>query len=184
MASARKGLLLLLACSILAGCNGIGEDLSPSGTDRRPPVAAGTVGPFVGQVAPDFTLPSTLGDNVTLSTTLVGRRAAVLYFSMWCPVCDEHMSHMRNSVMPLYPGVAFLAIDYVSGSVAEARANEVANGYAGSGFTVLADLGNPVLRAYAATMGTTVVVDNTGVVRMNEDYGNGTVLLSTLAGLP
>jgi peroxiredoxin/predicted small secreted protein len=177
-------LLLVLSPALLAGCNGVGEDLVPSGTDRRPPVVAGTTGPAVGQIAPDFTLADTLGDNVTLSATLAVRRGAVLYFTMWCPICDAHMSHMRSAVMPAHPDVAFFAIDYVSGSVTDARASEIANGYANSGFTVLVDLGNPVLHAYAATMGTTVVVDNAGIVRMNEDYGSGAQLQAVLGGLP
>jgi hypothetical protein len=33
-------------------------------------------------------------------------------------------------------------------------------------------------------MGTTVVVDNTGIIRMNEDFRDGTRLQATLAGLP
>jgi hypothetical protein len=33
-------------------------------------------------------------------------------------------------------------------------------------------------------MGTTVVIDSTGVIRMNEDYKNGVRLQTTLAGLP
>jgi peroxiredoxin len=182
MASARKGLLLLLAGSLLAGCNGIGADLSPSGTDRRPPVEAGTTGPAVGQIAPGFTLQATSGDNVALSSTLAGRKGVVLYFTMWCPICDAHMSHMRTSVVPAFPDVAFLAVDYVSGSLADALRSRTENGY--TDFTVLVDPGNPVSNAYAATMGTTVVIDNTGVVRMNEDYGTGSRLQAVLGGLP
>jgi peroxiredoxin len=173
-------LLALLASA--AGCNGIGEDLSPSATDRRPPVEAGTTGPAVGQLAPDFTLQATSGDNVTLSATLAGRKAVVLYFTMWCPICDAHMSNMRTAVMPAFPDVAFLAIDYVSGSVADALRSQTENGY--TDFMVLVDPGNPVLHAYAATMGNTVVVDNTGVIRMNEDYGTGSRLMAVLGGLP
>lgn len=189
MGSVKKGrmrrfLALLPILALAAGCNGVGEDLSPSAADRRPPVVSGTTGPAVGQNAPDFTLPGTLGESVTLSASLAGRRAIVLYFTMWCPICDAHMSHMRSAVIPAYPDVAFLVIDYVSGTVADALRSETENGYLGSGFTVLVDPGNPVLHAYAATMGTTVVVDNTGVIRMNEDYGNGARLLSVLGGLP
>ena len=178
----RLSMALLALLAAAAGCNGIGEDLSPSSTDRRPPVEAGTTGPAVGQVAPGFTLQATSGDNVALSATLAGRKAAVLYFTMWCPICDAHMSNMRTAVMPAFPDVAFLAIDYVSGTVADALRSQTENGY--TDFTVLVDPGNPVLHAYAATMGTTVVIDNTGVIRMNEDYGTGSVLQSTLAALP
>lgn len=185
MGSVKNGRLLLLLTLLLvpAGCDTM-DDLAPSGSDQRPPVTAGTVGPSVGQVAPDFTLPDTLGTTVTLAAALASSKAAVLYFTMWCPVCDAHMSHMRSAVIPAYPDVRFLVADYVSGSVVEARNSEVANGYAGSGFTVLVDIGNPVLHSYAATMGTTVVVDNTGVIRMNEDYKDGARLQDALSNLP
>ncbi len=178
MGSARKCLWLLFVFA-LAGCG----DLAPSGADKRPPVVPGTIGPGVGQIAPDFTLPDSLGDNVALSAVFPAAKGVVLYFTMWCPVCDSQMSDMRSAVIPAYPNARFFAIDYVCASVAEARASEVANGYVGSGFTVLADVGASVLGAYAATMGTTVVVDNTGVILMNEDYRDGSHLRSVLAGL-
>jgi hypothetical protein len=60
----------------------------------------------------------------------------------------------------------------------------VANGFAGSGFTVLADLDQRILDGFDATMGSTVVIDGAGVVLMNEDYRDGTRLESTLANLP
>jgi len=185
MGSVRKGcrLSFLPLLFLLAGCE-MSDDLAPSGSDQRPPVQAGTTGPAVGQNAPDFTLPDSLGNGVTLSATVASARGVVLYFTMWCPVCDSHMSHMRSVVIPGFPDVRFFAVDYVSGSVADARNSEVSNGYLGSGFTVLVDIGNPVLRSYEATMGTTVVVDNAGVIRMNEDYRNGANLQSVLASLP
>ncbi len=162
------------------------NDLVPSGSDKRPPVVPGTTGPLVGQNAPDFTLSDTLGNSVTLSSvvTTTGVKGAVLYFTMWCPICDTHMSAMRSGIIPVYPDVRFFAVDYVSGSVADARNAEVSNGYVGSGFTVLADMHQTVLTAYQGTMGTTVVIDKDGVIRMNEDFKDGTRLLATLAALP
>jgi peroxiredoxin len=183
MGSVRRFPTILLLL-LLAGCGGMADDLAPSGTDKRPPVAPGTTGPSVGQQAPDFTVQDSLGATVSLSATLATGRAVVLYFTMWCPVCDVHMSDMRSALIPANPDVRFLAVDYVSGSVDGARASESANGYVGSGFTVLADTKNQVLSAYAATMGTTVVIDNTGLIRMSEDYRDGAHLRSVLADLP
>lgn len=174
-----RRLLFLPILFLLAGCG----DMAPSGTDKRPPVQPGTVGPGVGQIAPDFTLQDSLGNGVTLSASVAQASGVVLYFTMWCPTCDTHMSDMRSAVIPAFPNTRFFAVDYVCGSVAEARNSEVANGYAGSGFTVLADVGASVLGAYGGTMGTTVVIDNTGVVLMNEDYRDGAHLRSVLAGL-
>lgn len=182
MASA-KTLAWILVLS-LAGCGDIADDLAPSGNDRRPSVQAGTTGPQVGQLAPAFTLPDSLGSPVTLADELAGGNPVVLYFTMWCPVCDGHMSHMNASIIPDFPDVPFFVIDYVSGSISRARSEQVANGYANAGFTVLADTETSVLEAYDGTMGTTVVVDGTGVIRMNEDYKDGSRLRATLAGLP
>jgi peroxiredoxin len=168
------------------GCGGMRDDLLPSGSDKRPVVQPGTIGPFVGQFAPDFTLPDSLGGIVTLSSALTatGVQGTVLYFTMWCPICDTHMSHMRSNEIPAFPGVRFFAVDYVSGTVADARSAEISNGYDGSGFTVLADTQQTVLNLYQATMGTTAVIDRTGVVRMNEDFKDGTRLDAALTALP
>jgi len=158
------------------------DDLAPDGSDRRPDVEQGVIGPYVGQIAPDFTLQDTLYTGVTLSAELANADAVVLYFTMWCPICDSHMSHMRSTVIPQYPEVTFWFVDYVSGSVEVARAAQVSSGYAD--VTVLVDTDQNVLDDYVATMGTTVVVDRNGVVQMNEDYKDGTRLQSVLEALP
>lgn len=162
------------------------DDLSPSGNDKRPNALPGTIGPAVGQNAPDFTISDTLGNTVNLSTELTGTsvKGVVLYFTMWCPTCDTHMSNMRDAIIPAFPDVVFLALDYVSGSVVEARNAEISNGYAGSGFRVLADIGHQVADSYAGTMGTTIVIDKSGVIRMNEDFKDGTRIYAALTSLP
>jgi peroxiredoxin len=184
--SSVKALWGILLLCVLTSCGGTLDDLAPSGSDKRPAVQPGTIGPSVGQLASDFTLSDSLGNSVTLSSSLstTGVQGTVLYFTMWCPVCDTHMSHMRASEIPTFPGVRFYAVDYVSGSVAGARQSEIDNGYVGSGFTVLADTTQSLLNLYQATMGTTVVIDRTGVVRMNEDFKDGTRLDAALAALP
>jgi peroxiredoxin len=123
---------------------------------------------------------------VTLSSVVssAGVKGIVLYFTMWCPVCDMQMSNMRSSVLPNYPDVRFFLVDYVSGSVADAQSAELSSGYSGSGFTVLADTNQAVLGSYHATMGTTVVIDPAGVVHLNEDYKDGSRLRSALSALP
>ena len=161
-----------------------GDNLLPSGEDKRPPVQAGTTGPAVGQKAPDFAVPDTNGSIVTLSSALASRKGVVLYFTMWCPACDSQMSHLLDNTVPLFTNVGFYAVDYVSATVADARSAEVGSGFAASAFTVLADTGHALLQGYQATMGTTVVIDSSGVIRMNEDYKDGSRLQAVLAGLP
>ncbi len=174
-------MILLAILLVLAAC---GTDLIPSATDKRPPAQCGTTGPNICQKAPDFTVSDTLGNTVTLSVVVPAHKGVVLYFTMWCPTCDTQMSFIRDNLIPLYPDVVFYAVDYVSGTVAEARNAEVSNGYAGSGFIVLADTVQTILTEYSGTMGTTVVIDKDGIIQMNEDFKNGSKLQSVLAALP
>lgn len=172
---------LLLLCCMLSAC---GDNLVPSGEDKRPTVQAGTPGSAVGQLAPAFTVSNINGSTITLANALTGKQGIVLYFTMWCPICDSHMSNMRSSVVPNFPNVGFYLVDYVSGSVSDAASAAAANGYSGGVFTVMSDTAHQLSNSYQGTMGTTVVIDNTGIVRMNEDYRDGTRLKATLAGLP
>ena len=163
----------------LAGCQ---SDLNPSGEDKRATVQAGIIGDQVGQIAPDFTLESTLNTFHTLSSEYGIHQGVVFYFTMWCPVCDSHMSHMRATYVPEYPNVQFFIVDYVNATVANARTAQLSNGY--GNMTVLADVNQSVLNLYDGTMGTTVVVDRYGVVQMNQDYSDGSKLGKVLGALP
>jgi len=185
MDSANKRWLILLLF-ILVGCGGMMDDLAPSGSDKRPLVQCGITGPSVCQYAPDFTLFDTQGNSVTLLSeiTTTNRSGIVIYFTMWCPYCDSDMTEIRDRFIPSYPNVRFYAVDYVSGSVAAAANAELANGYSGSGFGVLADTQHAVQNLYQATMQTTIVIDKTGVILMNEGYKDGKRLQTALAALP
>lgn len=178
-----KAFICLFAL-VIAGCGPTKDDLIPSGSDKRQAIQQGSTGPAIGQNAPDFSVSDTLGSMVTLSSAAPAHKGVVLYFTMWCPTCDSHMSYLRDFVIPANPGVVFYAVDYVSATVAEARNAEVSNGYAGSGFVVLADTAHVILNGYNGTMGTTVVIDKNGVIQMNEDLKNGAKLQSVLGALP
>lgn len=171
---------------LLSGCGGMMDDLNPSGSNKLPPAMPGTVGPAVGQNAPDFTLPNTQGGSLTLSSelTTTNTKGVVLYFTMWCPSCELDMTNIQNSFIPAFPNVRFIAVDYVSGSVADAASAELNSGFVGSGFIVLADTQQTVLNLYQASMQTTVVIDSAGVVRMNELYKDGSRLQAALSSLP
>ena len=173
--------LFILLVFTLTAC----DDLNPSSADLRTPSDPNSIGANIGQIAPDFSLFDTEGNARTMSTELVSTDAIVLYFNMWCPICDSHLSHMRTQIIPKYPNVTFFIIDYVSGTVELSRASQLTNGYAD--MTVLVDNTQEVLALYEATMGTTVVIGNNGsngTVLMNEDYKDGTRLDEILATLP
>ena len=174
----------LLLLIVLCGC---GDNLVPSGDDKRPLVVAGTTGSAVGQKAPDFTVTDVTNGNdivVTLPMLLASKKAVVIYFTMWCPICDTDMSLMRDSLIPLFPDVRFCAVDYVNGTLADVRNSASANGFANGSFTILADIANIIEASYSGTMGTTIVIDSGGIVRMNENFRDGSRLNAVLSALP
>lgn len=175
---------LLGALLGLSGCDGITDDLLPSGDDNQPSVEAGTSGTRVGQISPDFPVEvlDTLGQPRGLYDELDRSTGVVLYFTMWCPICDSHMSHMRKEVMPDFPTVQFFLVDFVSGSVEASRAAQVEKEY--EDIETLVDINQVLLSSYHASMGTTVVIDSAGnIVRMNEDYKDSVKLVETLQAL-
>jgi len=169
--------LMLVLVLLLAGC----EDLNPSSEDLRPDVVPGSDGVQVDQKAIDFTLSDSLYSDVTLSTEYPLVDGVVLYFTMWCPICDSHMSYMRNYVVPNYPNVRFYFVDYVTGSVSASRQAQQSNGY--TDFDVLVDTNNAIQNLYNATMGTTIVIDSNGIIKMNEDFKDGSKLAYVLSAL-
>ncbi len=170
--------LFLVLVIVLTGC----DDLNPSADDKQQPIEIGIIGPDVGQTAPDFSLFDTEGNPRLMSAELVGQDGIVMYFTMWCPICDSHMSHLRTQVIPNFPNVKFFIIDFVSGTVAFSRTAQENNGY--TDLTVLVDNTQEVKTLYEANMGITVVIDNAGIVRMNEYYKDATKLIETLTSLP
>lgn len=182
-----RRLLLLTMCLALTACNELLDDLNPSSEDKRGEVVAGSVGYLPSQVVADFTIKDSLNNDFILSDHLAGGAAPadiiVLYFTMWCPICLSHSDHMFNYVIPTFSGrgtVVYGLVDYVSGSVAATRDAEVANGYAGSAFTTLADVDQSLLNQLNGAMGIVVVIDSNGTVLMNEDYRNGADLIALL----
>jgi peroxiredoxin len=173
---------LVAGLLLLSGCGDLGGDLFPSGADHRPVVVPGTFGPAVGQTAPDFLLPAATGGEVSLYAGLASRRAQVLYFTMWCAVCDAHLSDLEAHGLPGRQDVGLYVIDYVSGSAAAARAAQVATGWDAPGLTVLADTDFAVADFYSASM-SVVVVGADHVVRMNGEYDWAT-LQAVLSALP
>ncbi|NCP96666.1 MAG: redoxin domain-containing protein [Deltaproteobacteria bacterium] len=174
-------------CLLLAACGGVGDDLVPTDTDQRATLAAGAVGSTPGATALDFQVQDSADNTVRLADYLsdgaTPADAVVLYFTMWCPICLSHSDHLLTTVVPRFRDrghVVYALVDYVSGSVTLARAAEQGNGYAGSDFVVLADIGQTLFDQFDAAMGTIVVIDAGGVIQLNEDYRTGANLVATL----
>ncbi len=157
---------LILLVTLLQGCK---EDLLPSDKDKRTENPVTTV---------DFIATTSLDETIELDSLLVEYDAVVLYYTMWCPLCDTHMSYISSAIMPNYPQTAFLMVDYVSGSVSQSRRSQVENGY--QALTVLADSDQALLNQFHATMATTVVISQDKSILLNEDFKNGARLIDTL----
>ena len=154
----------------LLACAGCGDNLLPSGEDKRPSIQAGSIGANVSQKAPDFSISDSNEVIVTLASSLAGKKGAVFYFTMWCPTCDSHTNNMRASITPSFSDVNFYLVDYVTGSVDGAARAASENGYSGGVFAILADTNRTLFNNFQAKMGTTVVIDSAGTVLMNEEY--------------
>ena len=163
---------MIVSILLLSGCSDLMDDLNPVGSDKSSTLS---------QAAADTAVLDSLSNTVNMPSDYTGT-PVVLYFTMWCPICDQHTTDMLNNTVPNFPGVEFFLVDYVSSSVAQVRSNELGGGY-GASFTTLADINNLLENYYDGTMGTTVVIDSAGAIRMNEDYLDGSRLRTMLGSL-
>ena len=165
-------LLLVLLWSGLTACKGIEEDLLPSGQDLRTiQHSPAKIGNLVAQ-----------GEDgvINLKQAAAQNRGMVLYFTMWCPICNSHTDHLISKVMPHYPKVDFYLVDYVNATLDDAQSARNASGYANSGLILLLDHKNQVQNAFDGTMGIVVVVNPAGEVLLQEDFKDGTKLKQVL----
>ena len=169
--------LIAVTFLLLSACDDIDSDLNPSGSDQRPAVVKNIEGSESGQILSDFHLKTTEGNTYTKSTLLAAGQPVVLYFTMWCPICDVHMSHYINKLAPDFPNVNYVLVDFVSGSVDMAYYSQSSAGYLGQ--TVLVDDGT-LKEALQGSMGSTIVIDLDGTILMNEDYKTGSRLRDLL----
>jgi peroxiredoxin Q/BCP len=123
----------------------------------------------VGDKAPDFTLPSQMGDNVTLSEYL-GKKNIVLYFypKDESPGCTKEACSFRDS----YQQLADLGAEVLGVSGQSVESHVAFAGHYGLPFLLLSDEGNKVRELYGvpSTMGilpgrVTYIIDKKGVVR-------------------
>ncbi len=102
-------------------------------------VAAGALG--VGEMAPDFALPSAGGGRIRLADRL-GRAGIVLVFyrGTWCPFCDLQLRAL-SSVLPAFRsnGADLLAISPAQAETEDERR---------LGFPLLTDYGNRLARLF------------------------------------
>lgn len=123
----------------------------------------------VGDKAPDFTLPSQMGDNVTLSEYL-GKKNVVLYFypKDETPGCIREACSFRDS----YQELTSLNAEVLGVSGQSVESHKSFATHYGLPFLLLADEENKVRKLYGvpSTLGllpgrVTYIIDKKGVVR-------------------
>lgn len=117
--------------------------------------------PIAGYLAPEFTLNSTLGEEVALSD-FRGRPVVLNFWASWCPPCRAEVPHFQNSSVKYGDQAVILGIDQGE------PLGVVADFGAGLGVTypLLLDGDNAVNREYRVTaLPQTVFVDRDGIVR-------------------
>ena len=123
----------------------------------------------VGDKAPDFTLPSQMGDNVTLSE-FFGKKAIVLYFypKDESPGCTREACRFRDS----YDAFTDLGAEVLGVSSQSVESYKSFASHHGLPFLLLSDADGKVRQLYGvpATMGiipgrVTFIIDKKGVVR-------------------
>jgi peroxiredoxin Q/BCP len=123
----------------------------------------------VGDKAPDFTLPSQMGDNVTLSE-FFGKKNVVLYFypKDETPGCTREACSFRDS----YEELTKLGAEVLGVSGQSVESHKSFATHHGLPFILLADEGNKVRKLYGvpSSMGilpgrVTYILDKKGVVR-------------------
>ena len=166
-----KRLIALAALTFLiTGCQ---EDLLPSNDQLESNSKA-----EVGSTIEDLNFDLSTSENQNLSERLQNSDAVVLYFTMWCPVCDSHMSHIRQHYRSQYTNVDFIFVDYVSGSISASLGAQQSSGY--TDFDVIADFDDALEDRLGGNMAITLVVDKNFTVLMNEEFKTGTQLTSVL----
>ena len=145
------------------------ERSSPDATFATPASA----GSAVGDSAPDFTLASADGSQVTLSA-LHGKKVIINFWNLSCHYCMEEMPFFQ-AVRDKYPdsSVAMLIINSAAGGFSANRAEAVGTEITSGGytFTVPLDEAGSVAQAYDVTNGipVTFFVDSTGMIKSKQD---------------
>ncbi len=132
-------------------------------------------------VVDDFTVNLNTEQDYSLSERLNNYDGIVLYFTMWCPVCDNHMQLLRSDFVAQYPNVDFVLVDYVSASAANSRTTQLNNGY--RDFNVISDRDDYLENVLDGAMARVVLIDKNFTVVFSELFKNHLDLAAAIEGL-
>jgi peroxiredoxin len=120
--------------------------------------------PFVGNLAPDFTLETFDGQTITLADYANDRGMPVVlnFWATWCPPCRVEMPFFERASQTYDGQVAILGVNQVE----QAKTIEEFARRNGLTYPLLADTEMKVNNLYAVlNLPTTLFIDRNGVVR-------------------
>ncbi len=151
-------------------------------------VAARNAPPRIGGTAPDFSLPSTDGQTISLAAQR-GKPTVVLFVASWCEVCREEMPTMVETFQAHQEHiVVFLGVDvYEEDQVAQRFQREFQ-----IPFPLLVDANGEVTEQYRVNgTPTTFFIDPDGILRdvvvggpLDRDYLDNEIAALRLLSAP
>ncbi len=158
---ARLEWIILITLVALMGAGWIYVSRETGGDAKPMPL---TTAPYVGNLAPDFTLQTIDGRSVTLGDYTAGGGMPVVlnFWATWCPPCRVEMPYFENA-NNLYDGeVAILGLNQAESAATIA---DYARDH-GLTYPLLVDADMRVNNLYGVlNLPTTVFIDKNGIVR-------------------
>jgi cytochrome c biogenesis protein CcmG, thiol:disulfide interchange protein DsbE len=153
------GVLALILAGQSHHSSASASSLPHSPTTDAPPVDTSKA--KVGTPAPDFTLPSTTGKSVTLSS-LRGRPVVIAFFASWCHPCEEELPVLERFSRENAGRMRVIGVNF------QDLSSDTASFVRGLGVTfpaLLEDPSGPVAQRYGVLeIPQTIFVSKTGVV--------------------
>lgn len=113
----------------------------------------GNIAADEARIAPDWTLPSTSGEIVTLSEVAAEQPIIVLFWATWCPYCKALMPHIQSVRLEYGDEISILAVHFRD------------------------DKGDPVAFIESAGYDFTVLPNGDEVAELNGAWGTPAVLI-------
>ena len=129
-------------------------------------IARKNVGIEIGNLAPDFTLPTIDGQVVSLSS-LRGKKVILNFWATWCPPCREEMPDLEAfySEHAKEKNVVVLAVNLTSAEASVGDVKKFIKKY-NLTFPVLLAKSDKLAAQYQAfTIPTSYIIDSNGVIR-------------------
>jgi peroxiredoxin len=133
------------------------------------PVAASALCVEVGKPAPDVTLPTIDGQNVTLSSYR-GKIVLLAFWASWCPRCIEELTFLQG-IYKMSPDITVLAINQESQNISRAHIERIRKTLKESkiDFPVLIDRNLDAWNTFCINaLPTSIILDPKGTVRFAE----------------